>query len=138
MNKEEFLKLSFAERLKFISSNDVKQETQNILPAKDPEEMENLKKQVLKTLVIKDLKTECKEPQNKHENESQINNLRKRIEANRKEIARIEVSIKNRRKNTATFIAQSAVKIDWYTNKYSTYRPNTGIEKINEIRYLCS
>lgn len=85
------------------------------------------------------------EPLKPEPNEQRADDLRKRIEANRNEIARIEKRIKRSkqrfkdgRKNTDAFIAQSAVKLEWYVNQSFTYRPIGINDKIKEIRYWCS
>lgn len=89
--------------------------------------------------------TNCEQPEQVKSETNESDDIRKRIEANRNEIAEIEKRIKRSkqrfkdgRKNTDAFIAQSAVKIDWYVNKSHTYRPTGVKEKIKEIRYWCS
>ena len=56
----------------------------------------------------------------------------------RTEIEGLESEIEFRKNNTRTFISQPSVRFEWYGNKHSTYKPEKGIEKINQIRYLCS
>ena len=56
----------------------------------------------------------------------------------RTKVEGIESEIEFRKNNTRTFISQPSVRCEWYGNKHSAYKPEKGIEKINQIRYLCS
>ena len=56
----------------------------------------------------------------------------------REKIEGIESEINDRKNNTKTFISQPSVRCEWYGSKHSSYNPTIGVEKINQIRYLCS